>query len=140
LIDEIERQPNIRVLYRTEVRALHGDRLLDGITVESAGTASARLEVSGLFSFIGAEPCTAWLRDMVELDGHGFVLTGQDLRPDNRGWQPLPLETSLPGIFCAGDARFGSIKRVATAVGEGAMAVRMVHDRRATPYVAAAAG
>jgi thioredoxin reductase len=80
-----------------------------------------------LFVFIGADPHTDWLDGAVELDESGFILTGRDLGTTN-GAPPLPLETSLTGVFAAGDVRSGSIKRVASAVGEGSMAVRLVHD------------
>jgi thioredoxin reductase (NADPH) len=85
--------------------------------------------------FIGADPCTEWLGATLATDEHGFLLTGQDLHltyldpaRDGRDRPPLPLETSRPGVFAAGDVRAGSIKRVASAVGEGAMAVRMIHQ------------
>ena len=83
-----------------------------------------------LFLFIGATPGTEWLQGKLALDRAGFVLTGPDI-PASRldGTVPLPLETSVPGIFCVGDARSGSVKRVATAIGEGSMAVRLVFDR-----------
>ena len=81
------------------------------------------LLTSALFVFIGAEPCTAWLGDAIELDDHGFVVTGG--RTDER--RPFVLETSRPGVFAAGDVRAGSVKRVASGVGEGSMAVQFVH-------------
>jgi thioredoxin reductase (NADPH) len=77
-------------------------------------------EASDLFVFIGADPCVGWLADSVELDEKGYVRTGSG--------DALPLETSLPGVFAVGDVRSGSIKRVASAVGEGSMAVRLVHE------------
>ena len=93
------------------------------------------VDARAIFVFIGAEPCTGWLDDALAIDDHGFVLTGQDLQlthldpaADGRERAPLPLETSRPGVFAAGDVRSGSIKRVASAVGEGAMAVRMIHQ------------
>jgi thioredoxin reductase (NADPH) len=92
------------------------------------------LEVSALFSFIGAEPNTDWVGNELQKDEDGFLMTGQDVKPDG-SWQPLLLETSRPGVFAAGDVRHGSIKRVATAVGEGAMAVRLIHERLGTPVV-----
>ena len=90
----------------------------------------------GLFVFIGAEANTGWLKGAVELDERGFVLTGRELDGsvlEENAWrrlsrEPYPLETSLPGVFAAGDVRSGSIKRVASAVGEGSMAVRLVHQ------------
>jgi thioredoxin reductase (NADPH) len=90
------------------------------------------LAVSALFVFIGADPCTGWL-DRQLADDNGFLLTGAAVPPSRRdehgGHAPLSLETSRPGVFCVGDVRAGSVKRVAVAVGEGAMAVRMVHER-----------
>jgi thioredoxin reductase (NADPH) len=89
---------------------------------------------SGLFCFIGARPSTAWLGDAVLLDGDGFVLTDRQL-PEGLGAGasgPLPFETSVPGVFAAGDVRHDSMKRVAAAVGEGSSAVRSVHERLAT--------
>lgn len=87
-----------------------------------------------MFIFIGAEPYTAWLADEIALDPRGYILTGADATrsgkedtPDSAG-RPFPLETSRAGVFAAGDVRSGSIKRVAAAVGEGAMAVRLIHD------------
>jgi thioredoxin reductase (NADPH) len=83
--------------------------------------------------FIGASPCTGWLGDAVALDSGGYVLTGPAAaREEPGGEAPLPLETSVRGVFAAGDVRSGSVKRVASAVGEGAMAVRMVHERLAS--------
>jgi thioredoxin reductase (NADPH) len=82
-----------------------------------------------LFVFIGATPCTAWLSGTVTLDDDGFVLTGDHLPDPGTDPRPLFLETSLPGVFAVGDVRSGSIKRVASAVGEGSMAVRLVHER-----------
>ncbi len=86
----------------------------------------------GLFVFIGATPCTQWLDGQLATDEDGFLLTGKDVPStglDHPGYEPLLLETSRPGVFCVGDARSRSIKRVATAIGEGSMAVRLVFDR-----------
>jgi thioredoxin reductase (NADPH) len=90
------------------------------------------VSVCGLFVFIGANPCTGWLADQLAEDDDGFLLTGADLPANRHKWTdvtPLVLETSRPGIFCVGDVRSRSIKRVATAVGEGSMAVRLVFER-----------
>jgi thioredoxin reductase (NADPH) len=128
LIHQIEGHDNIEVLPRTEVRKLLGDERITGVEIESGVDGSRRrLDVRALFVFIGAEPHTSWLSGQIALDEHGFVLTGKDLPADN-GRTRLPLETSRPGVFAAGDVRSGSIKRVASAVGEGSMAVRLVHD------------
>src|SRR6202034_1298839 len=86
----------------------------------------------GLFVFIGAAPCTEWLNGQLAVDDHGFLLTGADVPMvalENHNLVPLTLETSRPGVFCVGDVRSRSIKRVATAIGEGSMAVRLVFDR-----------
>lgn len=124
LVDRVERTPNVEVLLHTEVRELQGDDALEGVVVEDTSTKERRLLLtSALFVFIGAEPCTAWLGDAIELDDHGFVVTGG--RSDER--QPFVLETSRPGVFAAGDVRAGSVKRVASGVGEGSMAVQFVH-------------
>jgi thioredoxin reductase (NADPH) len=98
------------------------------VVVEDLRTGERRtVEARSLFVFIGAKPHTAWLDGQVALDESGYVLTGQHL-PGAGGRDPLALEASLPGVFAAGDVRSGSIKRVATAVGEGSMAIRLVHE------------
>ena len=136
LIDRIEGLPNVTMHARCEVAALDGARALTGVTLRSRdGAPERRLAASAMFVFIGAVPHTAWLADCVALDDKGFVLTGTSLAPAQlvgEAWRvanraPLYLETSLPGVFAAGDARAGSVKRVASAVGEGAMAISLVH-------------
>jgi thioredoxin reductase (NADPH) len=130
LADRIERLPNVEVLGNTEVRELLGDDYLDGVVVENLESGARRsLDVRELFVFIGAEPCTDWLDGVVPLDDHGYVLTGPGAVPDGRDGEAPPslLETGVSGILAAGDVRAGSIKRVASAVGEGAMAVRLVY-------------
>jgi thioredoxin reductase (NADPH) len=136
LIDQIERDPRITVHYRSQVKALMGANVLEAVVIESADGERTELPACGLFSFIGAEPNTDWLNKCVQVDEDGFILTGSDV-PATDGWTPLLLETSLPGIFAAGDVRHGSIKRVATAVGEGSMVVRLVHERLSSPVVKA---
>jgi thioredoxin reductase (NADPH) len=122
LVDRIENNPQIGVLLPYEVVELCGDKTLDAVVVRNRSTGELqKLPARDLFVFIGADPHTDWLGDEVELDDHGFVLTGPDIG------QPLLLEASKPGIFAVGDVRHGSIKRVASAVGEGSMAVRLVH-------------
>jgi Pyridine nucleotide-disulphide oxidoreductase len=114
LVRELERY-GVAVRDRSEIEALHGDEgHLDAVTL----TSGDRVPVSFLFLFLGARPCTEWLEDTVLRDDNGFILTGTDAHAEHL------LETSLPGIFAAGDVRSGSTKRCATAVGEGAMAVR----------------
>jgi thioredoxin reductase (NADPH) len=135
LIDRIEAAPNITVSPHTEVVALHGDAHLAEITLrDNRSGEERRQQCSGLFSFIGAVPFTEWLDGFVELDDKGFVLTDTDLVgrvPD--GFEPLPFETSRPGVFAAGDVRSSSMKRVAAAVGDGSSAIRSVHQRLAVP-------
>jgi thioredoxin reductase (NADPH) len=133
LIDQIERTGNIEVRYSTEVEALIGDRSLEGLELRNGSGGPARLDVKALFVFIGADASTGWLSDEVQLDNKGFVLTGAELAAatETGGRQPLTLETSAPGVFAVGDVRSGSIKRVASAVGEGSMAVRLVHEHLA---------
>jgi thioredoxin reductase (NADPH) len=132
LVDQLAGRSNIRVLYRTEVVAAHGDTSLEAIDVHDAAAGeTVRLESGGLFIFIGADAETAWLPPEIALDRRGYVLTGQDLRSAGRrrhGRDPYLLETSVPGIFACGDVRFSPVKRVAAAVGEGSMAIAFVHQ------------
>jgi thioredoxin reductase (NADPH) len=136
LVDQIEAIDNIELLVHTEVREVGGDSALDGIVVEDNRTHERRdLGCGGLFVFIGADPCTEWLDGALAKDDDGFLLTGVDLEVTHLGGTSgavgrpaLPLETSLPGVFTVGDGRSGSIKRVASAVGEGSMAVRVIHE------------
>ena len=137
LVDRVADAENVALLANTEVRELVGEDRLEGVVVEdNRSGARWTLGAKALFVFVGAEANTGWLRGAVELDERGFVLTGRELSLSSLGgdaWQelsrePYLLETSLPGVFAAGDVRSGSIKRVASAVGEGAMAVRLVHQ------------
>ena len=139
LIERIEADPNIEVLTCTEVRALEGESHLGSVTLENTATGERRdVGCSGLFCFIGADPATGWLHGVLELDAKGFILTDRSLPesvtsgPLFATRDPLPLETSMPGVFAVGDVRNGSIKRVAAAVGEGSSAVRSVHEHIAT--------
>jgi thioredoxin reductase (NADPH) len=132
LIDQIESRPNIRVMQRTEVVAVHGDVSLEALDVRDSTTGeTTRVGSGGLFLFIGADPQTGWLPPEIELDQRGFILTGPDMRAAH-GWSherdPYLLETSVPGIFACGDVRFSPVKRVAAAVGEGSMAIAFVHQ------------
>jgi thioredoxin reductase (NADPH) len=131
LVDQIERLPNVEVWRGTEVSELiGGDGRLRALVVRNTKTGERReIATTVLFVFIGAEPCTAWLASAVALDGRGYVLTGPDAA--SIGPQPSLLETGRPGVFAVGDVRSGSVKRVASAVGEGAMAVRLLHDHLA---------
>ncbi|MDQ5814445.1 MAG: FAD-dependent oxidoreductase [Actinomycetota bacterium] len=137
LVDRITSAGNVELLANTEIRELMGGDRLDGVVVEDNRSGARRtLGARALFFFIGAEANTHWLKGAVELDQRGFVLTGRELDGSAleediwRGLsrEPYPLETSLPGVFAAGDVRSGSIKRVASAVGEGSMTVRLVHQ------------
>jgi thioredoxin reductase (NADPH) len=139
LADRIERDPRIEVLVHTEVRELLGDKSLEAVVVQDNETGEQRtLEARELFVFIGATPCTDWLAGTLALDSGGYVLTGSEAARaangqfDELGRAPLMLETTEPGVFAVGDVRSGSIKRVASAVGEGSMAVRLVHEHLAT--------
>jgi thioredoxin reductase (NADPH) len=139
LIERIDANPRITVHTCTEVRELSGEDHLDHVTLEHTATGERRtVSCSGLFCFIGAVPATEWLDDIVEVDDNGFVLTDRSLSdstaadPSFAGRAPFPFETSVPGIFAVGDVRQGSLKRVASAVGEGSSAVRSVHDHLAT--------
>jgi thioredoxin reductase (NADPH) len=136
LIDQIAKNDAIEVRTHTQVRELHGDGTLDAVTIEATESgACEQVPARGVFVFIGALPRTEWVADLVECDDHGFILAGADLVRDGRrpkGWKekrdPLWLETSVPGVFVAGDVRSRSVKRVASAVGEGSMAVQFVHQ------------
>jgi thioredoxin reductase (NADPH) len=133
LIDQIERHEQIRISPRTEITAFVGDSVLDGVEIRDKGTmSSSTLATCGLFVFIGAKPSTGWLHGQLAEDDDGFILTGTDIPQallDGTDHAPLVLETSTPGIFCVGDVRSRSVKRVAAAIGEGSMAVRLVFDR-----------
>jgi thioredoxin reductase (NADPH) len=132
LIEQIAGIPNITVRTCTEVAEVEGDGHLQRLTLRDLAAGCTEIVDAGqLFIFIGAAPRTGWLDGVVARDGHGFVLAGPDLAPDEASWsldrQPYHLETSVPGVFAAGDVRSESAKRVASAVGEGAMAVMFVH-------------
>jgi thioredoxin reductase (NADPH) len=130
-IDQIERNPRIHVVPRSEVVALVGEERLEAVELrDNRSRATSVVPICGLFAFIGAAPCTEWLDGQLAEDEKGFVLTGSDLKRDGDQLEvPLLLETSTPGIFCVGDVRSRSIKRVAAAIGEGSMAVRLVFER-----------
>lgn len=135
LADRVERTPTVEVALNSEVRELVGDRTLEAVAVVDGKTGRRwRVEARAMFVFIGAEPHTGWLDGQLDLDDKGYVLTGADAKAyaDSAGQTlrraPRMLETARPGIFAVGDVRSGSVKRVASAVGEGAMAVRLVHE------------
>jgi len=129
LVRELAASPNVTVRHHAEVVGGGGEKgLLDHVVIADRMTGEREtLPANGLFVLIGSEPHTDWLGDAVERDRWGFVVTGPDLRPEPGARTPLPLETSVPGIFAVGDVRHGSVKRVATAVGEGAVAISYVH-------------
>jgi thioredoxin reductase (NADPH) len=132
LIDQLATRTNVHVLYRTEVVRAVGTNSLEAIDVHNSETGETwRLESGGLFLFIGADAETAWLPPEIALDPRGYVLAGPDVG-DDRDW-PLRrdrylLETSVPGIFACGDVRSGPVKRVASAVGEGSLAIAFVQQ------------
>jgi thioredoxin reductase (NADPH) len=129
LVDRIEANPAIREQSGVEVRTLCGTEHLGAATLVHSSGNEETIPMAGLFSFIGAEPAVAWLGAEVARDRNGFVLTDRDLDTGAQRGAPLPSETSVPGVFAAGDARSGSLKRVAAAVGEGSSAVRSVYAR-----------
>lgn len=136
LVDQIEETPNIEVHLNTTVTAVQGESQLEEITLtNSSNGLSETRPTNYMFVFIGAEPKTEWLDGVVERDERGFILAGPDLAADGgrrpKGWKldrdPYLLETSVPGVFVAGDVRHGSVKRVASGVGEGSIAVQFIH-------------
>jgi thioredoxin reductase (NADPH) len=136
LIEQIEKTPKIDVWTQTSVVGVHGEGRLTGITVLCSPSGDTKeLPASSLFIFIGALPRTEWLGDVIERDDRGFILSGPDLIRDGKkpaSWtlsrDPSLLETSVPGIFVVGDVRHGSVKRVASGVGEGAVVVQFMHQ------------
>jgi thioredoxin reductase (NADPH) len=136
LIREIGSAPNIAVRHRVAVTGGTGQSRLEGLTLTDLESGAAEtVDAAALFVLIGAEPRTQWLPEAVRRDQSGFVVTGTDLLQDGQPGEtwplrrlPMFLESSLPGVFAAGDVRHGSVKRVASAVGEGSIAIRLVHD------------
>jgi thioredoxin reductase (NADPH) len=135
LIEQIAALPNIDVRTSSEAVEALGDGRLEALRIRHPDGTIVTEEADACFVFVGAAPRTAWLADVVARDDHGFILAGADARAN--GWplkrDPYVLETSVPGVFVAGDVRARSIKRVASAVGEGSMAVSLIHE-----YLAAA--
>jgi thioredoxin reductase (NADPH) len=149
LIDRIAPHPAIAILPRSEVREVEGAGRLEGVVVEDLITSTRRtIAAAALFVLIGAEAHTQWLAESIQLDRHGFIVTGPDLSGQARnaaawgrlGRDPYLLEASLPGVFAAGDVRSGSAKRVAAAVGEGSMAIRFATEHLGRRADLAAAG
>lgn len=136
LIDQIMKTPNIEVWPQTQVAEVHGDQRLEEISIYCSTTKNTdRVPAKSLFIYIGALPRTNWLGDLIQRDARGFILSGPDLMRDGKrppGWSidrdPSLLESSVPGIFVVGDVRHGSVKRVASGVGEGAVAIQFVHQ------------
>ena len=136
LIREIDAAPNVDVRYRCEVAHGGGDGHLEHLLLRNRDSGQTDLlPAAGLFVLIGAQPFTGWLPEAIERDQWGFILTGPDT---GRHWlqqrAPFALETTMPGVFAVGDARHGSIKRVASAVGDGSIAIRFIHDYLALPH------
>ena len=133
----VQAQKNIDIFYRTEIRRMSGNQKLEEVELENTKTGAHQVvRTPAVFSMIGAKPCTEWLPGEIARDDRGFIKTGTAVA-DEPAWraskhQPTPLETSLPGIFAAGDVRSGSVKRCAAAVGEGGMAIAGVHLRLAS--------
>lgn len=141
LVDRVQGLENVTIHRGATVSGLEGNGRLSAVRVKTGNAKEEKFETSSLYLFIGADPNTSWLHGCVDLDRKGFVLTGTSLSHatgDSERWRaagraPFLLETSLPGVFAAGDVRSGSAKRVASAVGEGAMAVSFVHAHIARP-------
>ena len=132
LVRVIEANPTIDVQLHTTVIDGQGAGRLESLVLRNQTTGETRtVPAAALFVLIGAQPHTQWLPPSIQRDSHGFILTGQDLAvaagEERPARPPLPLETSLPGVFAAGDVRHGSIKRVASAVGEGGISIQLVH-------------
>ena len=147
LIRQIGATANVNVCYRVRVADGTGTGGLESLVLEDTSSGERRsVPADALFVLIGSQPRTQWLGEAVARDQRGFIRTGSDLPADAAGrWppgrQPLPLETSLPGVFAAGDVRRGSVKRVASAVGEGAATIPLVHlHLHSTAAAPAAAG
>jgi thioredoxin reductase (NADPH) len=136
LIDQVQRTPNIQLWTHASVAEVHGDKHLEEVSVLCSDTNKIeRVPANAMFIFIGAMPRTDWLAGEVERDDRGFILTGPDLLWDGarpKGWilerDPFLLETNIPGVFAVGDVRHGSVKRVASGVGEGSVAVQFIHQ------------
>ena len=135
LVDRIEATPNIEVRFHTEIAACHGNGRLEELELRDSRTGAAEhVRANYLFVFLGAAPRTEWVKDVIACDERGFILTGAELAKTEhlREWplerSPYLLETNVPGVFASGDARRDSVKRVASAVGEGSVAVYFMHQ------------
>jgi thioredoxin reductase (NADPH) len=136
LVDQIEATPNISAVYNSNVTGVAGEGRLESITISNAATGESQtVPTHALLVFIGAQPHTEWVAGVLERDEVGFILTGMDLLKGGKrpaGWtlkrDPYWLESSVPGVLVAGDVRHMSVKRIASSVGEGSMAVQFVHQ------------
>ena len=135
LVQRINATDNITVLKSTQVTELHGQYHLESVVLQHKTQGNSKKPITNLFTFIGAKPCTEWVADLVETDEKGFICTGPGIKKEKllqceifKERKPQSLETSIPGFFAVGDVRKGSVKRVASAVGEGSMAVSQVHQ------------
>ena len=136
LIDQLKDTRNVQIEFNSSVVEVHGEDHLEAISVQCTSSNEVnRMPANSMFIMIGAAPNTKWLSDIVERDERGFILSGPDLMRDGKrpkGWQvdrdPGLLETNVPGIFVVGDVRHGSVKRVASCVGEGSVAISFVHQ------------
>jgi thioredoxin reductase (NADPH) len=127
LVSRLEHAPNVRIHTGSEVQILRGNERLESVTVVNGRGQRETITARAVFVMIGSDPCTDWLQGAVDLDERGFVLTGRTATQRGPGAM-APYETSLPGVFAVGDVRSGSIKRVASAVGEGSVVVQAVHQ------------
>jgi thioredoxin reductase (NADPH) len=127
LISRLEHASNVRIQINSQITRLHGEAHLDAVQIASRDGGSETLPVRAIFVMIGTDPCTDWLHGTTALDDRGFVLTGQDAAADGGDGAPATYLTNLPGVFAVGDVRSGSVKRVASAVGEGSVVVQAVH-------------
>jgi thioredoxin reductase (NADPH) len=136
LVDRIQNHPKINVRLKSEVINVSGSKHLESVTIQdNSNHTEAVCNAAALFIFIGAQPATSWLNGTLLLDEEGFILTGPAVNHDNQmpaSWsvdrQPYLMESSIPGVFAVGDVRSGSVKRVASAVGEGSIAVQFIHQ------------
>ena len=145
LIERIEQAENVHFRMNSAIKELHGDSALDGVSVADSTSGDVeRLPARAVFCFIGAAPRTEWLAGTVELDEDGYILSGPALATDKSkrppGWlvprDPAWLETNIAGVFVVGDVRKTSVKRMASAIGEGAMSITFVHQHLRSPEIA----
>jgi thioredoxin reductase (NADPH) len=126
LVSRLEHSPNVRIHTGSEVQILRGGEQLDSVTIVNGRGQRETIAARAVFVMIGSDPCTDWLHGAIDLDERGFVVTG--LAAEHGSGATSPYETNQPGVFAVGDVRSGSIKRVASAVGEGSVVVQAVHQ------------